>query len=169
MVRAPAANPELAVRGVREALDLTTTAGFKEPLQSLLRVQGVSFSDEAAAGTRAHVATFARDKSSAKLGVAWTVIGGEVRIVAGESPTEMIASPSKKLADEPTVASYLAALETNASLVLVAQPLRFDPKRAALPAAPLVCAAGRAGEAGWARVQIADALLREVSKSQMGL
>jgi hypothetical protein len=169
IVRAPAANPELAVRAVREALDLTTVAGFKEPLQSLLGVQGVSFADEAAAGARAHIATFARDKSSAKLGVAWAVLGGEVRVVAGESPAQMLAPPPRKLADEPTVTSYLAALETNASVVLVAQPLRLDPKRSALPAAPLVCAAGRAGADAWVRVQIADALLREMSKSQMGL
>ncbi|HVJ91770.1 MAG TPA: hypothetical protein VM580_18340, partial [Labilithrix sp.] len=57
---------------------------------------------------------------------------------------------------------------SDATTVIVAQPLRLDPKRANLPAAPLGIAVGRKGHDAFVRVDVADALLREAARLQMG-
>ena len=77
--------------------------------------------------------------------------------------------PDRKLGDEPAVARSFTALGANASAVLVVQPLRFDPKRANLPTAPLVIALGRKDKDATLRIDIANGLLRELARWQMGL
>ena len=53
--------------------------------------------------------------------------------------------------------------------VLVVQPLRFDAARANLPAAPLLIALGRKDKDATLRIDIANGLLRELARWQMGL
>ena len=53
--------------------------------------------------------------------------------------------------------------------MLIVQPLRFDASRANLPAAPLLFALGRKDKDATLRIDIANGLLRELARRQMGL
>ncbi|MCW5834373.1 MAG: hypothetical protein KIS78_18380, partial [Labilithrix sp.] len=66
------------------------------------------------------------------------------------------------------LARFTAAVGSDASTVIVAQPLRLDPRRANLPTAPLGIAVGRRGRDAFVRVDVSDALLREAARWQMG-
>jgi hypothetical protein len=101
------------------------------------------------------------------------VVSGDVLSAAsGDTPIATLsaaARPDRKLSDEPAIARTLAALAQNASTVLVLQPLRFDVARANLPAAPLVVALGRKDADATLRIDVANGLLRELARWQMGL
>jgi hypothetical protein len=106
------------------------------------------------------------------LGFAWRVEGGVLELAASEAPLATLAAaarPDRKLADEPAVARALAALGSTSSAVLLVQPLRFDRARAGLPAAPVVVALGRKEGAAVLRVDVANGVLRELARRQMGL
>jgi len=106
------------------------------------------------------------------LGLAWVVSGDVLSMASGDTPGATLsaaARPDRKLSDEPAIARSLAALAANASAVLVVQPLRFDVARANLPAAPLVIALGRKDKDATFRVDVANGLLRELARWQMGL
>jgi hypothetical protein len=106
------------------------------------------------------------------LGLAWVVSGDTLSMASGEMPVATLgaaARPDRKLSDEPAIARPLAALGADASAVLVLQPLRFDVARANLPAAPLVLALGRKGANATFRIDLANGLLRELARWQMGL
>jgi hypothetical protein len=93
-------------------------------------------------------------------------------MATGEMPALTLsgaARPDRKLSDEPAVARGLAALGGSSSMVLVVQPLRFDATRANLPAAPLVIALGRKDADATLRIDVANGLLREIARWQMGL
>jgi hypothetical protein len=189
-LRAPVRDPEAAARAVRGALALLQIAPFKE----LLRVHDVTSSSEELAGVgKASVAKIVREapKPAARLGdagapkqaqaahgrsddlgVAWLVEGGVLSLATGDSPVATLrasAQPDRKLADEPAIARSFAALANQASTVLVVQPLRFDPTRANLPAAPLLFALGRKDKDATLRIDIANGLLRDLARRQMGL
>jgi hypothetical protein len=100
------------------------------------------------------------------------VEGGVLELAASEAPLATLAAaarPDRKLADEPAVARALAALGSTSSAVLLVQPLRFDRARAGLPAAPVVVALGRKEGAAVLRVDVANGVLRELARRQMGL
>jgi hypothetical protein len=106
------------------------------------------------------------------LGLAWVISGDTLSMASGDTPAATLsasAKPDRKLSDEPAIARSLAALAANASAVLVLQPLRFDVARANLPAAPLVIALGRKDADATFRIDIANGLLRELARWQMGL
>jgi hypothetical protein len=106
------------------------------------------------------------------LGVAWLVGGGILSVATGDAPVATLrasAQPERTLADEPAVMRSFTALANQASTALVVQPLRFDPKRANLPVAPLFFALGRKDKDATLRIDIANGLLRELARRQMGL
>ena len=93
-------------------------------------------------------------------------------LATGDAPVAILratAQPDRKLTEEPAVARSLTALGDQTSAALVLQPLRFDPTRANLPAAPLVIALGRKEKDAILHVDIANGLLRELARRQMGL
>ena len=106
------------------------------------------------------------------LSVAWLVGGGMLSLATGDASVAILratAQPDRKLTEEPAVARSLAALGDQTSAALVVQPLRFEPTRANLPAAPLVIALGRKEKDAKLHVDIANGLLRELARRQMGL
>jgi hypothetical protein len=190
-LRAVVRDPEAATRGVRGAVDLLKIAPFKE----LLHVRDVTASSEELAGVgKASVATIVREAPKAvaavarpgdagaprpiaparsdDLGAAWLVDGGVLSLAAGPTPVATLRAstkPDRKLADEPAIARSFTALANQASAVLIVQPLRFDATRANLPAAPLLVALGRKDKDATLRIDIANGLLRELARRQMGL
>jgi hypothetical protein len=180
-LRLPVRDADAASRAVRGAVDLASVGPFKD----LLRVRAVKSSTEDVAGlgkaTIATIATIprepargARPRPPAKdeLGLAWMVEGGSLALATSLTPVATLSAtllPVRKLADEPAVARSLDALGTTASAVLVLQPLRFEATRANLPAAPLVVALGRKDKNATLRIDIANGLLRELGRRQMGL
>lgn len=107
-----------------------------------------------------------------QLGIAWLVDKDTLSIATSDTPLSTLGlttRPDKKLADEPAIARSFTALGKNASAVLVLQLLRFDPTRANLPAAPLVIALGRKDKDASLRIDVANGLLRELARRQLGL
>jgi hypothetical protein len=188
-LRAAVRDPEAATRGVRGAVDLLKIAPFKE----LLHVRDVTASSEDLAGVgKATVAIVAREAPkpvaraggdagapraiaparSDDLGAAWLIDGGFLSLAVGAAPIATLRAstkPDRKLADEPAIARSFTALANQASAVLILQPLRFDATRANLPAAPLLFALGRRDKDATLRIDIANGLLRELARRQMGL
>jgi len=106
------------------------------------------------------------------LGLAWVVSGDTLSMASSDTPAATLGAAGRagrKLSAEPAIARSLAALAANASTVLVLQPLRFDVARANLPTAPLVIALGRKDTDATFRIDIANGLLRELARWQMGL
>jgi hypothetical protein len=176
IVRAPAADADAAARGVRELVELARSPALKEPLATLLHVGPPALStSDAPGGGKATLASFAplgaqAGGAATKLGLAWTVLGGEVVVAGGSASPELLAPPSGRLGDDPRAARALSAVGANATFALVAQPLRLDPARgAAAGSAPLVLAWGRADAAVWARIEIADPLLAQAVGLRGGL
>lgn len=197
-VRADARDADAASRAVKGAIELARAAPFKEifrvkdvassaedvaglgkaslatitrepkspaPLPAPLRAR------DAGAPAAARDGGAATAKPSA-VGLAWAVDGGVLSLAAGPEPLVTLrlgAKPEKKLADEPEVARSLSSLGTNASTIVVAQPLRFDPVRANLPVAPLVVAVGRKGGDAFVRVDVTAGVLREIARRFVGL
>jgi len=100
-------------------------------------------------------------------GVAWSTEGGTVALAFGAEPLvtfKTSARPEKKLRDDPLVARFTTNVGASASTFLVVQPLRYDPKRAHLAAAPVAAAVSRKDGDAVIRLEVSDALLREVSR-----
>ncbi|HEY8077547.1 MAG TPA: hypothetical protein VIF62_25650 [Labilithrix sp.] len=183
-VRFSATDAAAADRALRTGIELTRVAPFSE----MLHTKEVAIASEDAAGLgKASVATITRtpppSKADAgaprskgsgpdKMTVAWISEGGALDVAYGEDARTALAlsaKPEKKLDDEPSVKTALAPLGDRVSTVLVAQPLRFDPKRANLPVAPVVVGVGRQEKNGFVRVDVSDGVLREVTRFFMGL
>ena len=188
-LRAPVRDADAAGRAMRGAVDLAKITPFKE----LLHVRDVTSSTEEVPELgKASVAMFAREvprppgagrdggapatirgpARKSELGLAWVVTGDVLSVASSETPVatlSAVARPERKLSDEPAIKRSLAALGADASAVLVVQPLRFDVARANLPAAPLVIALGRKNTDATFRVDVANGLLRELARWQMGL
>lgn len=186
LLRMPVRDEAAAQKSIKGALDLAQADPFKE----LLRVKSLTNATEDLKDIgKASVATIEREpkkKTDAKpeakadagaakkpdtVGVAWFVEGKDLTIAAGPEATVTLhlgARPQRKLETEPTITRFAGAVGQSASTFIVAQPLRADPTRAALPTAPLAIAVGRKGSDGFIRVEIADGLLREAARWQMG-
>jgi hypothetical protein len=176
-VRTPAAEREVAVRAVRELVAMTQHASFGDPIARALSAgpASIAAADVPSFG-RANVATFASrggavGANAAPWGVAWGVHDGDLFLAAGEGASRLLSSqfsPAAALGDDPVVAHALADLGSDAVFAAVAQPMRLDPARAASRAAPAVLALGRRGGDLWARVEVSDALLRELIRLGAG-
>lgn len=175
-LRAPVRDVDAANRAIRGAFELFKT----DPLKELVRVRDVVASNEDVAGLgKVDVLTITREpppkrsKADAKPlgGGAWVTDGKTLSLAVGPEPAVTLklgAAPDRKLADEPSLKRFLGAVGSDATTVMIAQPLRLDPKRASLPPAPLAVALGRHGGQAFVQVDIADALLRETARWQMG-
>ncbi|MBX3226773.1 MAG: hypothetical protein KIT84_38860 [Labilithrix sp.] len=171
---APIRDQASANRAFGGLVDLAKVDPFKE----MLRVESVrSGSEEVPGAGKATVATFARaakPDAGAKprdSGVAWVADDKTLTAALGPEPLvtlKLAAKSDKRLADEPTLSRFVSAIGEGASTVLVAQPLRFDPKKAHLPAAPVAVAVGKRGTDAFVRIDVPDPLLRELVRMQMG-
>ena len=178
---------EAANRAVRTAVDLTRADPFKE----LLRVQDVTTATEEIPGFgKAQIATITRERkkappalgarerdagapkgAAAKSGVAWSTESGNVVVAIGDEPLLTLKAgvhPDKKLRDDPLVARFAASVGDTASTIVIGQPLRLDPRRADPSAAPIAIALGRKGGDAVLRLDVSDALLRELSRTFLG-
>lgn len=193
LLKARVRDHEAANRAMRGFVDLTKV----EPFKDMLHVKDVTSSTEDLPGLgKINVATITRDPpkspepplrradagggqvaatvaaKSKPLGVAWTIDSESNLLVgAGTEPTVTLkvgSKPEKKLADEPSLKRFVGAVGSDATFVIVLQPLRLDPKRANLPVAPLGVAVGRKGNDAFVKIDINDGLLREVARWQMG-
>jgi hypothetical protein len=158
------------------ALRATTelAASFKDLLR--VREPTITTQDQEGLGPIT-VAAFARAAKgrdggapAPPLAAAWTVKDGTARVTFGLEPvvTMRLVAREKKLGDEPSLAKFIGAIGADASTIVIAQPLRIDPKRAALPTAPLALAIGRRGEDVFLRAEAGFPLLREVTRRQIG-
>lgn len=180
LITTRARDGEAASRAVRSAVDLTRAAPFKD----LLRVQDVTTATEDIPGFgKAQVATIARETKKttgtkrsagtvAKSGVAWSTESGSVVVAIGDEPLATLKSgvrPEKKLRDDPLVARFAANIGETASTIVVGQPLRLDGRRGAdLAAAPIAIALTRKDGSAVLRLDVSDALLRELSRTFLG-
>ena len=164
-----------ALRGVRELLDLTARPVFKAPLQNILKLRDVSFgtADIAGAG-RADVARFARDgKHSASVG--WMMRGDQVTLAISEDAPRLLAAakPANTLRDDARIAGALSNLGGDATLVLLAQPLNLAANRSSATAGSpplfLTLAWGKRLGKGWARVQVAMPLAKQLLRMLLGM
>lgn len=194
VVRATGATEE-GQRAIQGAIELARTAPVQETFRlrdvttrteevpELGKVQFASFwpsLDEASAVRLAKFSGKAKpdtERAAAEAGLApalslaWVDQGG-LLVAAAKDPTASIRAvvkPERTLGDEPVVQSMLAPLGSDASTIAVLQPLRFDPKRANLPTAPIVFAVGRHGKEAFARYHVSNGILRELSRVLMGM
>jgi hypothetical protein len=185
-VRTPASDAEATSRAVRQLVDLSHRRAAQDLLSGSLHLAPASITTaEVPSLGKATVATFPwgdvktarREGASAPLpppAVAWAVQGGDLLIAAGLAAPQLLsleASPVRRVADDERSARALAAIGSDASFAVYAQPLRFDPARSGGDAAPApaVFAWGRKGGDAWARLDVADTLLRELVRLQAGL
>jgi hypothetical protein len=160
-----------AARALRGLLELAGRPVFAAPLHDAFGSAAPTFATARVEGLPgASLATFGGKSTP---GVAWGVRGDQLFAAAGEHADRRLAAQltAPHLADDPRVSQALTALGSDASLVLLAEPLRLDPSRAASEAArsPAVIAWGRQGGGAWLRVDVGDDLLREVVRLQAGL
>jgi hypothetical protein len=169
VVRSPGG--EAAVRALRGLMDLGGRPVFAQPLHATFGLGAPSVAVAKVDGlTQASLATFG---SKSPLGVAWGLRDDRLVAVAAEHADVRLASlaSSPRLGDDPRVARALSALGSDASFVVLAEPLRIDASRAASDAArsPALVAWGRSGGKAWLRLDLGDELLREGVRLQAGL
>jgi hypothetical protein len=199
VLRAPVRDADAAARCVRGGVDLVRVAPFKELLRArdvttstdevsglgkvslatIARAPRAGDGKDAGAprprgdaGAGDAGASAAQRTNKDELGLAWTVDGGVLSLATGDVPIATLGAavrPDRKLGDELAIARSLGALGKDANSVLVVQPLRFDPMRANLPPAPLVVALGRKDKNAVLRIDVANGLLRELTRWQLGL
>ena len=177
-LRTPADSADASTRAVRELVELSHRRGFHDLLAGLHLSPGAVRSADAPPLGKVSLAPFTEEGGKGKpeaagLGIAWGVHDGELLLAAGMAAPQLLsagAAPPRRVGDDPRTARALAALGRDASLVLVAQPLRFVPARAdAEASAPAVFGWGRKGGGAWARLELADVLLRELLRLKAGL
>jgi hypothetical protein len=173
----PVRDAAAAERAIRGAVELTKA----EPLKDLLRVRDVRSTSEELAGLgKIDVLTVVREPPSRRpraeatplVSAAWAIDPKALSLGVGpEAPVtlKLGARPDRRLADEPALKRFVASVGGDAATVAIAQPLRLDPRRADLPLAPLAIALGRRGGRAFVQLDVADALLREAARWQMGL
>jgi hypothetical protein len=165
-----------AAKALRSIVDLTRRStigdplrhafggGAGEPIVAAANVSGV---------VDATVAAFGPTKSPA-VRLAWGSHDGDMLLAGGEHAEQelaRLASPERRLGDDPRVSRALAALGSDASLTLIVWPFRLDRVRAMTDAAraPAVLAVGRRGSDVWAHVDVADEIVRDLLRMRAGL
>lgn len=181
-LRTPTGDGEKARRATRDIVGLTSVPAFANPLATMLhvRAKGVAALDVPGL-TGATLATFVRESPSrgkgndkdgpAGFGVAWGLAKGNLEIaLAEDAPKTLAASalPSATLADDPRIAGALKSFGAEANFTAIAEPAVAS-QAPGQPGPGVVVASGRHGQEGWARIDVADAILREIVKRQTGL
>ncbi len=162
------------VKSVREMVELLRRPALGEPLSRLLGLGGAQIGPTTVAGVTDAAAASFGPAGKSPLGIAWGTHEGRLLVAAGEQAPHLLqaeAGPAHRLGDDPRIGRALSALGSDASLVLLAMPLRVDATRAASDAgkAPAVVAWGRKGTDAWLRLEAAGELLREAVRLQAGL
>ena len=178
-IRTPAASDEAALHAARELVDLSHRRAFHELLAGLHLSPGAAPERRRSPVGKVSLVPFGEEGGKGKvegagLGVAWGVHDGELLLAAGPAAPQLLATeaaPPRRLGDDPRNARALAALGQSASLTVLAQPLRFTPRRAPTPTPPppRCFAWGRKGDGAWARLELADVLVRELLRVKAGL
>jgi hypothetical protein len=174
-VRLPIRDAEAATSAATAAVELAKS----EPFKDLLRAQSVTTKQEEISGEgNASVAMVTHVKPDAgppkrDSGVAWLLYDNQHQLLAGVG-TEPAATlraglKDKKLADLAVLKHFLDAIGNDASTVLIAQPLKMDARRSALPGVPAGLAIGKKDDAAFVHLEVPDVLLRELSRRQLGL
>jgi hypothetical protein len=184
-LRTPSASAEASSRAVRELVDLSHRRALQDMLAGSLHVSPATVrSVDAPPVGKASLALFAdatpggaggarKPDGAGGLGVAWGVHEGELLVAGGKAAPQLLsaeAGPPRTIGDDPRTARALAALGQRATLAILAEPLRLDPTRREPDAtAPVMFAWGRKGDGAWARLELADVLLRELIRLKAGL
>jgi hypothetical protein len=146
VVRAPVSTGDAAQQAVNEIVALSRRPAIQGPLASLLRSGRSGGSVEASGSMR----------------------DGHLALAVGERATRLLSvadPPPARLGDDPRIARALSALGSTTTFALLAQPLHLNAARArddSGPAMPAILAWGKKGGDAWARVEIADGLLKEI-------
>ena len=168
-LRAPSDDPERSARALRGAMELAKAPPFRQTLH----VRDVALSSSAVSGigpgTLAAISYGDGAGPPKKLELTWAAGIGQISAFLSQKSAMGPDVTAGTLGDDRVLAAKVGALEANATFVLVAQPSRMDPAKGQVPGAAFVLAWGKKGREGWARVEIADLLLRDVMKSKMGL
>lgn len=172
-LRLPIRDPAAAKSAALGGLELAKV----DPLKEMLRVQSVTTREEEIAGSGpASVAMIVHPRPAGgpprrDSGAAWLIAEKEVSVAFGTEPVATLRAglKDKKLADVPTLKRFLDAIGHDASTILVAQPLKMDARRSALPATPAGLAIGKKNDAAFVHLDVPDVLLRELSRRQLGL
>jgi hypothetical protein len=168
---------------VRELVDLSRRRAFADLLAGSLHLSPAAVRNvDAPPTSKASLALFdeqtagggpRKPDAAPAPGIAWGVQGEDLFVAAGTSAPQLLsaeASPRRHVGDDPRAARSLAALGQNASFAVVAEPLRFDATRSEPDSASAaVFAWGKKGELVWARLELADLLLRELLRLKAGL
>ncbi len=171
VLRADARSGEVLGRSLSGLTELLRAPLLKEPLR-LKEVQKAT--GEAPGVGKCEVTTLmVQGKGKlpdTRLGFAWTVEDGKLTAALGDLPLELVARgarPGRKLSDEKAFSSYLEALGGEASFALFAQPFLVDQSKP-VPPSPLVLAWGKKASGLWLRLDVADRVVREIAKKQLG-
>ena len=158
LLRAPVRDAPAAEKAVHGAIELART----EPFRDALRIARID------AGADAHSAkivrlTGARDAGAPTDSVlAWTMKDGPVLSLVYDA-----SEHQGTLADDTSLAHFTSTLGSDASSIAVLQPAVLLGARPGT-SAPLAGAIGKKNGSGFVRVELSDALVREVVRSQMG-
>jgi hypothetical protein len=179
-LRTPTPDGDAAQKALRELVDLSHRAVLKDVLAGSFHLSPASVvtSDVPSFG-KASIATFsplgaASRVPGASLGLGWAARDGQVLLVGGASPSALLvagASAGARIGDAPRSARALASIGGSATFALFSRPLMLDVARSGTQAggAPATLAFGRKGGDVWARIELADVLLRELLHLKAGL
>lgn len=170
----------LPVRDAAAAKSVATGAvelARAEPFKEMLRADRLSTREEEIAGSgQASVAMITHPKPDAgpprrDSGVAWLVDDKEASAAFGAEPAATLRAglKDKKLSELQGLKHFLEAIDKDASTIVIAQPLKMDPRRSAVPSAPAGLAIGKKSDAAFVHVEVPDLLLRELSRRHLGL
>lgn len=162
LLRAPGGDTTAVNPALRGGFALLQSEPFREALR-IRRIQGEGAELVAGAGGRAKLtrgAVGADAGAPTETPLTWTVDAGGFDLAAGD----WTAAPGK-LADEPALKRFVGALGGDASSILVMQPGRLLGSKST---ASLAAALGKKDGAGFVRIELADALVRDVLRAQMG-
>lgn len=168
-LRAPGG--DAAARAMRGVVDLTARPFLHDPLHAALALDAPHVATATVAGvTGAQLATFGK----VPVGLAWGTANGELVVAAGDHADRALAAsaaPPARVGDDARAMAALSLLGPDASIVVLAEPLRLDVARGASGAAraPSVVAYGKRAGDLWVHADLAGPLAREALRLQAGL
>ena len=173
LLRLPTRDAEAARTAATSAVELIKA----EPFKDMFRAQATTFAREEVSGAGTLQTTMLQyPKPDAgpprrPSGVSWVMVDKEAWAAFGAEPNVTLRAAfhsDKKLTDVP-LKRFLDAIGNDASTIILAQPLKLEPKRSSLPALPAGLAIGKKEGDGFVRIDVPDALLREVARRQLGI
>jgi hypothetical protein len=168
-VRTPTADPDAAMRGVNDFVELAHRPVFHDLLEARFSVIGVSTATAAVSGFGStSIATFrraSRDKTASadapEVAIAWAATGEILHVGAALSAARALRASkdaTSLLGSDIRHAGKLGTLRDRATIVLLARP-NFGPETEG-PRASLVLGAGRDKANGWVMLEVDDGMVR---------